>query len=120
LQECDLSVVPHNESSRAAHIAKDIDNSGARNQDFVARRQLHIDAMAQLRSKKRSLLLDTMIPASSTIERVSAERAPVAAFAPKTAAARSFAALWQETEAALYGKGTERPGATRGDQARRR
>lgn len=71
------------------------------------RRQLHIDAMKQLRAKKGTLL-ETVIPASSTIERVSAERAPVAAFAPKSVAARSFASLWKETEAALYGRKSAR------------
>ncbi len=68
-----------------------------------ARRRLHVEAMKELRAKKGTLL-QTVIPASGTIERVSSERAPVAAFAPKTAAARSFASLWKETEAALYGK----------------
>ena len=38
----------------------------------------------------------TVIPALSLIERMSVERAPVTAFAPRSAAARQYAALWEE------------------------
>jgi cellulose biosynthesis protein BcsQ len=46
-------------------------------------------------------VLETMVPYSATVERVSVERAPVAAFAPRTSVARAFAALWDEVEAKL-------------------
>jgi hypothetical protein len=36
------------------------------------------------------------IPALSLIERMSVERAPVNAFAPRSQAARAFRALWSE------------------------
>ena len=38
----------------------------------------------------------TPIPALSLIERMSVERAPVTAFAPRSQAARAFRALWAE------------------------
>jgi chromosome partitioning protein len=38
----------------------------------------------------------TVIPALSLIERMSVERAPVTAFAPRSTAARQYAALWAE------------------------
>jgi hypothetical protein len=46
----------------------------------------------------------TTIPALSLIERMSVERAPVAAFAPHSPAARAFRALWTEISPAC-GKG---------------
>ena len=46
--------------------------------------------------------LTTVIPNASTIERMGTERAPVAAFAPKTAAAAAYRALWAEVAAGLW------------------
>ena len=41
------------------------------------------------------------IPYASVVERMSAERAPLAAFAPRHPAARAFAALWTDVEQRL-------------------
>jgi len=46
----------------------------------------------------------TPIPALSLIERMSIERAPVAAFAPRSQAARAFRALWDELSAGTTGQ----------------
>ncbi len=65
------------------------------------RKRLHREIAERLPAE-RSDVAATVIPALSLIERMSVERAPVAAFAPRSAAAREYAALWQEvTERAL-------------------
>ncbi len=65
------------------------------------RKRLHREIAERLPAE-RSDVAATVIPALSLIERMSVERAPVAAFAPRSAAAREYAALWREvTERAL-------------------
>jgi cellulose biosynthesis protein BcsQ len=59
------------------------------------RKRLHQEITAQL-SAERPVVAATAIPALSLIERMSVERAPVAAFAPNSQAARAFRALWTE------------------------
>jgi chromosome partitioning protein len=59
------------------------------------RKRLHQDITAKL-SAERPWVAATAIPALSLIERMSVERAPVAAFAPRSQAARTFRALWDE------------------------
>lgn len=66
------------------------------------RRRLHRDIMVSIDVPKGVRVLDTVVPYSSTIERVAAERAPVSDFAPRSAVARAFAALWDEIEAAAF------------------
>ena len=59
------------------------------------RKRLHREIAEQL-PQERSDVARTVIPALSLIERMSVERAPVTAFAPRSAAARQYAALWEE------------------------
>ena len=59
------------------------------------RKRLHQEITEKL-SAERSDVAATPIPALSLIERMSIERAPVAAFAPRSQAARAFSALWAE------------------------
>ena len=59
------------------------------------RKRLHKEISEQL-PEERSDVARTVIPALSLIERMSVERAPVTAFAPRSAAARQYAALWEE------------------------
>jgi chromosome partitioning protein len=59
------------------------------------RKRLHREITEQL-PEERSDVARTVIPALSLIERMSVERAPVTAFAPRSAAARQYAALWAE------------------------
>ncbi len=59
------------------------------------RKRLHQDITAKL-SAERPGVAATPIPALSLIERMSTERAPVTAFAPRSQAALAFRALWSE------------------------
>ncbi len=62
------------------------------------RKRLHLDISEQLPAG-RSDFAATAIPALSIIERMSLQRAPVAAFAPRSVAARCYAGLWAEARA---------------------
>ena len=59
------------------------------------RKRLHREIAEQL-PEERADVARTVIPALSLIERMSVERAPVTAFAPRSAAARQYEALWAE------------------------
>jgi cellulose biosynthesis protein BcsQ len=59
------------------------------------RKRLHREIAEQL-PEERPDVARTVIPALSLIERMSVERAPVTAFAPRSAAAHQYAALWAE------------------------
>lgn len=56
------------------------------------RKRLHKEILLT----KRDGVSPTAIPALSIIEQMSAERAPVTAFAPRSSAARAYRALWDE------------------------
>ena len=59
------------------------------------RKKLHQEITRDL-SAERPGVAATAIPSLSLIERMSVERAPVAAFAPNSQAARAYRALWSE------------------------
>ena len=61
------------------------------------RKKLHLQITKDL-STERAGMAATPIPALSMIERMSVERAPVTAFAPRSAAARAYRALWAEVQ----------------------
>jgi cellulose biosynthesis protein BcsQ len=61
------------------------------------RKRLHLEISEQLPAGRPDFAA-TAIPALSVIERMSVERAPVTAFAPRSAAARTYAALWAEVK----------------------
>jgi chromosome partitioning protein len=63
------------------------------------RKKLHREIIQDL-SSERPMVSATAIPSLSVIERMSVERAPVTAFAPRTQAARAYRALWAELTAA--------------------
>ena len=63
------------------------------------RKRLHQDVTAKI-SAERPGVAATAIPALALIERMSVERAPVTAFAPRSQAARAFRALWDELDGA--------------------
>jgi chromosome partitioning protein len=65
------------------------------------RRRLHREVMDDAAALGVPVL-SSVVPYSSVIEQVSAERAPVAEFAPRTVAARAFAELWKEAAARLW------------------
>jgi chromosome partitioning protein len=64
------------------------------------RRSLHQQVIAEARSRFPSML-PVEIPYWSEIERMSARRAPLPAFAPRSPAAEIYAALWTEIDARL-------------------
>jgi chromosome partitioning protein len=59
------------------------------------RKRLHKEIVEQL-PEQRPDVAATTIPAMSMIEQMSVQRAPVTAFAPRSAAARRYAELWAE------------------------
>jgi chromosome partitioning protein len=62
------------------------------------RKKLHREITEQL-STERPEVAATAIPALSVIETMSVERAPVTVFAPNSAAAKAYRALWAEIQA---------------------
>lgn len=65
------------------------------------RKSLHRELVDRLQSSEPALLR-TAIPNASAVERMGVERAPVAAYAPRSAAAKAFAELWAEVFARLW------------------
>ncbi len=59
------------------------------------RKKLHREITEKL-SAERDEVARTVIPALSVIETMSVERAPVTVFAPASAAAKAYRALWAE------------------------
>ena len=65
------------------------------------RRSLHRDVIEAARAQYPGIL-QTEIPYWSEIERMTVRRAPVPSFAPESAAAMLYAALWRETAGHLW------------------
>jgi chromosome partitioning protein len=59
------------------------------------RKSLHHDIIANTREQFPAMLA-TEVPYSSEIERMTLRRAPIPAFAPRSAAAQVYSALWTE------------------------
>jgi chromosome partitioning protein len=59
------------------------------------RKRIHREIAGRLPQERPDIALAT-IPALAVIERMAAERAPVPAFAPRSAAARAYRDLWDE------------------------
>jgi chromosome partitioning protein len=59
------------------------------------RKRLHTQIVADLPAQRPDIATAS-IPALSLIEQMSVRRAPVVAFAPRTAAARQYRELWRE------------------------
>ena len=59
------------------------------------RKRLHLQITAELPASRPDFAA-TVIPALSVIERMSVQRAPVTAFAPRSAGSRQYVQLWQE------------------------
>jgi cellulose biosynthesis protein BcsQ len=66
-----------------------------------ARKRLHRELLASLRADWPAFL-ETSVPSASVVERMGPERAPVAVFAPSTAAATAFRGLWHDIAARLW------------------
>jgi chromosome partitioning protein len=61
------------------------------------RRNLHKEVTASLR-EQYPIILETEIPYSSKIERMSVRRAPIPSYSPGSQVGRTYAALWAEIE----------------------
>jgi chromosome partitioning protein len=77
------------------------------------RRSLHHDVMASTREQFPAML-ETEVPYWSEIERMSLRRAPIPAFAPSSAAAQIYGALWAEVEARMGGSASGGPAISTG------
>jgi cellulose biosynthesis protein BcsQ len=66
-----------------------------------SRKSLHHELIASTREEFPALLA-TEVPYSSEIERMSLRRAPIPAYAPKSAGGRIYAALWAEIETRIW------------------
>jgi chromosome partitioning protein len=60
------------------------------------RKRLHRDVMRQLRDEQPAAVLETAIPTAADVERMGAQRRPIADFAPRSRAARAYGDLWEE------------------------
>jgi chromosome partitioning protein len=65
------------------------------------RKSLHHEIIANTRVQFPTMLV-TEVPYSSEIERMTLRRAPIPAFAPRSAAAQIYAALWAELTGVLH------------------
>jgi cellulose biosynthesis protein BcsQ len=64
------------------------------------RRALHKDTVAELRARFPGIL-KTEVPYGSEFERMAARRAPIESYAPASAAAETYRALWREVDGRL-------------------
>jgi cellulose biosynthesis protein BcsQ len=77
-----------------------------------ARKSLHHDVIASAREQFPALL-SAEVPYWSEIERMSLRRAPIPAYAPKSAGALIFSALWAEIEARIWRRTSRAPPLSR-------
>ena len=68
---------------------------------FDWRRPMHRQLLQSLAGRQPPFLATT-VPTSSAVERMGRLRQPVGQLAPRTTAARSYAALWDEISARLW------------------
>ena len=71
------------------------------------RRALHKQTIAELRARFPSILA-TEVPYGSDFERMAARRAPIESYAPASAAAETYRALWREIDERLASLSTAR------------
>jgi cellulose biosynthesis protein BcsQ len=64
------------------------------------RRALHKETVAELRARFPAIL-ETEVPYGSEFERMAARRAPIESYAPASAAAETYRALWREVDERL-------------------
>jgi cellulose biosynthesis protein BcsQ len=101
-----VPIIPATLSSRTFdQIERLLDGDGPQVMAFFSmvdrRKHLHLEVMEQLARERPTALLRTAIPTAAAVERMGAERRPIADFAPRSPAARAYAALWDEVRARL-------------------
>jgi cellulose biosynthesis protein BcsQ len=65
------------------------------------RKRLHREVMERLKDEQPAAVLETAIPMAADVERMGSRRLALAEFAPRSPAARAYAALWDEIRARL-------------------
>jgi chromosome partitioning protein len=65
------------------------------------RKHLHREVMERLKDEQPAAVLETAIPMAADVERMGSRRLPLAEFAPRSPAARAYAALWDEIQGRL-------------------
>jgi cellulose biosynthesis protein BcsQ len=75
------------------------------------RRALHKETVAELRTRFPAML-QTEVPYGSEFERMAARRAPIESYAPASAAAETYRALWREIDARLTSLSNSRAAPT--------
>jgi cellulose biosynthesis protein BcsQ len=101
-----VPIIPATLSSRTfEQIARLLSDDGPRVMAFFSmvdkRKHLHREVMEQLAEEQPAVLLETAIPVAADVERMGARRAPLLDFAPRSAAAHAYAALWEEIRSRL-------------------
>ena len=100
-----VPLIPATLSSRTFEQLRDVVDGGTQLLAFFsmvdARKRLHREVMRQLRDEQPAAVLETAIPAAADVERMGAQRRPIADFAPRSAAARAYGALWAEIQTRL-------------------
>jgi chromosome partitioning protein len=80
------------------------------------RRALHKQIIAELRARFPAIL-QTEVPYGSEFERMAERRAPIESYAPKSAAAEIYRALWREIDERLTSLSSSRAAPNRGPSA---
>jgi cellulose biosynthesis protein BcsQ len=101
-----VPIIPATLSSRTfEQIERLLSANGPRVLAFFSmidrRKRLHREVMEQLAAEQPAAILQTAIPMAADVERMGARRLPLAELAPRSAAARAYAALWEEIRGRL-------------------
>jgi chromosome partitioning protein len=101
-----VPIIPATLSSRTfEQIERLLNPEGPRVLAFFSmvdpRKRLHRDVMERLAAEQPGVILKTAIPMAADVERMGSRRRPLADFAPRSAAAQAYSALWEEILAKL-------------------
>jgi chromosome partitioning protein len=96
-----VPIIPATLSSRTLAQLRDVVADGTLVLGFFSmadrRKRLHRSVMEELAGE----VLETVIPISAEVERMGAKRCALVDFAPRSAAARAYADLWEEVRSRL-------------------
>jgi cellulose biosynthesis protein BcsQ len=101
-----VPIIPATLSSRTfEQIERLLSEEGPRVMAFFSmvdsRKRLHRDVMERLRAEQPGAVLQTAIPMAADVERMGARRSPLVDFAPRSPAAKAYAALWEEIQTGI-------------------
>jgi chromosome partitioning protein len=104
-----VPIIPATLSSRTfEQIERLLSQDGPRGIQVMAffsmvdkRKHLHREVMERLKEEQPAAVLETAIPMAADVERMGSRRLPLAEFAPRSPAARAYAALWDEIQGRL-------------------